>query len=86
MASFSENLKFLFSEKLELFSDLVETTFKLNTHLYYITDVEKEIYEEGIENLPEERALSLIRSVKSFPLYLSEEAVEILFQQKILMS
>ncbi|MBI2663313.1 hypothetical protein HYX15_02155 [Candidatus Woesearchaeota archaeon] len=76
MASFSENLSFLFPEKIGLFRDLAETTFKLNTHLYYITDIEKEIYEKGIENLPEERALSLIQSVKSFPVYLSEEIGE----------
>ena len=73
MASFSENLKFLFPEKLELFRDLVETTFNLNTHIYFITDVEKEIYERNIEALPEDRVLSLIQSVKSFPVYLSEE-------------
>jgi len=73
MASFSENLKFLFPEKLKIFRDLTETTFKLNTHIYHITDIEKEIYEKGIESLPEERALSLIQSVKSFPIYLAEE-------------
>jgi len=76
MASFSENLKFLYPEKVELFRDLTETTFRLNTHIYYITDIEKEIYEKGIENLPEDRALSLIQSVKSFPVYLSEEIGE----------
>ena len=73
MTSFSENLKFLYPEKLELFKDLIETTFRLNTHIYYITDIEKEIYEKCIENLPENRALSLIQSVRSFQVYLSEE-------------
>lgn len=73
MSSFSENLKFLFLEKMRLFRDLTETTFKLNIHIYHITDIEKEIYEKGIESLPEERALSLIQSVKSFPVYLAEE-------------
>jgi len=73
MSSFSENLKFLFPEKIKLFRDLTETTFKLNTHIYHITDIEKEIYEKGIESLPEERALSLIQSVKSFPVYIAEE-------------
>jgi len=76
MASFSENLKFLYPEKLDLFRDLTEITFRLNTHIYYITDIEKEIYEKGIESLPENRALSLIQSVKSFPVYLSEELGE----------
>ena len=73
MASFSENLLFLFPEKLELFRELTETTFNLNTHLYFITDVEKEIYEKNIETLSEDRALSLIQSIRSFPVYLSEE-------------
>jgi len=76
MASLSENLKFLYPEKLDLFRDLTETTFRLNIHIYYITDIEKEIYEKGIESLPEDRALSLIQSVKSFPVYLSEEIGE----------
>ncbi|MEM4638093.1 MAG: hypothetical protein QXK76_03685 [Candidatus Woesearchaeota archaeon] len=76
MASFSENLQFLYPEKLELFRDLAETTFRLNTHIYYITDIEKEIYEKCIESLPEDRALSLIQSVRSFPVYLSEEVGE----------
>jgi len=73
MGALSENLQFLFPEKLELFRDLVETTFNLNTHIYFITDVEKEIYETNIGTLPEERAISLIQSVRSFPVYLSEE-------------
>jgi len=76
MTSFSENLIFLFPEKIDLFLDLVETTFKLNTHIYYITDIEKEIYEKCMNDIPEERALSLIQSVRSFPVYLSEEIGE----------
>jgi len=73
MASFSENLQFLFPEKLKLFQRLIQTTFNLNSHLYFITDIEKEIYEKNIEDLPEDRATSLIKSVKSFPVYLSKE-------------
>lgn len=82
MASLSENLKFLYPKKLDLFRDLTETTFRLNTHIYHITDIEKEIYEKGIESLPEDRALSLIQSVKSFPVYLSEEIGESGFSTK----
>jgi len=73
MSSFSENLEFLFLEKIRLFRDLIETTFKLNVHIYYITDIEKEIYEKCMESIPEERALSLIKSIRSFPVYLAEE-------------
>ena len=72
MSLFSENLNFLYPEKIRLFRDLTETTFKLNVHLYYITDIEKEIYEKNIEKLPEKRAFSLIQSIKSFSLYLEK--------------
>jgi len=72
MNSFSENIKFLFPEKLKIFSDLIQTTFDLNVHLYFITDIEKEIYERNMENLPEERMLALMESVKSLPVYLSK--------------
>ncbi|MDI6738431.1 MAG: hypothetical protein QME12_08050 [Nanoarchaeota archaeon] len=73
MASLSENLDFLFPEKLKLFQDMVQLTFELNTHIYLITDIEKEIYERNIENLSEDRMMLLIESVKSFPVYLIEE-------------
>jgi len=76
MNSYSENLKFLYPEKVRLFSDLVQTTFNLNTHLYLITDIEKEIYEKNLEKLPEDRMLAIIESVNSFPVYLSNEIGE----------
>lgn len=74
MDSLSENLEFLFPEKLGLLRDLVQLTFELNAHIYFITDIEKEIYEKNIESLPEDRMLLLLDSVKSFPVYLAEEA------------
>ncbi|VVB80721.1 Uncharacterised protein [uncultured archaeon] len=76
MASFSENLQFLYPEKVALFSDMVKTTFELNEHIYLITDIEKEIYEKQLESLPEDRLLPLIESARSFPVYLSEEVGE----------
>lgn len=67
----SQNLTNLYPEKIDLLKNLVDSMFKINSQLYFITDVEKEIYEHAMNKLDGERYARLIESVNSFPTYVS---------------
>ncbi len=73
----SQSLHTFYPSKLKLIRDLIYTTYKLNQNLYLITSVEKEIYEHFISEVEPERLITLLNSVRSFPVYLGEKFADI---------
>ncbi len=69
---FSSSLSNLYPEKVDLLVDLTSEIYNLNQFIYFLTNVEKEIYEPFISNLDPKRASDLITSLRSFPTFLSK--------------
>jgi len=65
------NLNCLYPKKVERIKELIRVFNKLNHLVYFITDIEKEIYGYYLDSLNKEEADAILKGVKSFPTYLN---------------